>query len=33
LTIRHLRHELRDAVKRVRRKPRIIKGCFTGAKL
>jgi transposase len=33
LTIRHLRHELRDAVKRVRRKPRIIQGCFTGAKL
>jgi transposase len=32
-TIRHLRHELRDAVKRVRRKPRIIKGCFSGAKL
>jgi transposase len=31
--IRHLRHELRDAVKRVRRKPRIIKGCFSGAKL
>jgi transposase len=32
-TIHHLRHELRDAVKRVRRKPRIIKGCFAGAKL
>jgi transposase len=32
-TIRHLHHELRDAVKRVRRKPRIIKGCFAGAKL
>jgi transposase len=32
-TIRHLRHELRDAVKRVRRKPRIIQGCFRGAKL
>ncbi len=32
-TLRHLRHELRDAVKRVRRKPRIIKGCFSGAKL
>jgi transposase len=31
--IRHLRHELRDAVKRVRRKPRIIKSCFSGAKL
>jgi transposase len=29
----HLRHELRDAVKRVRRKPRIIKGFFRGAKL
>ena len=33
LTIRHLRHELRDAVNRVRRKPRIIQGCFRGAKL
>jgi transposase len=32
-TIRHLRHELRDAVKRVRRNPRIIQGCFRGAKL
>jgi transposase len=32
-TIRHLRRELRDAVKRVRRKPRMIKGCFNGAKL
>jgi transposase len=32
-TIRHLRYELRDAVKRVRRKPRILRGCFTGAKL
>jgi transposase len=32
-TIRHLHHELRDAVKRVRRKPRIIQGCFRGAKL
>jgi transposase len=32
-TIRHLRNELLDAVKRVRRKPRIIKGCFQGAKL
>jgi transposase len=32
-TIRHLRHELRDAVKRVRRKPRIIQGGFRGAKL
>jgi transposase len=29
----HLRAELRDAVKRVRRKPRIIKGFFSGAKL
>jgi transposase len=29
----HLRKELRDAVKRVRRKPRIIKGCVEGAKL
>jgi transposase len=33
LTIRHVRHELRDAVKRVRGKPRIIQGCFRGAKL
>jgi transposase len=32
-TIRHLRNELLDAVKRVRHKPRIIKGCFQGAKL
>ena len=32
-TLRHLRHELRNAVKRVRRKPRILKGCFTGARL
>jgi transposase len=32
-SLTHLRHELRDAVKRVRRKPRIIKGCFEGAKL
>jgi transposase len=31
--IRHLRRELRDAVKRVRRKPRVIKGFFRGAKL
>jgi transposase len=31
--IPHLRHELRDAVKRVRRKPRLIKGFFRGAKL
>jgi transposase len=29
----HLRHELRDAVKRVRRKPRLIKSFFRGAKL
>jgi transposase len=29
----HLRHELRDAVKRVRRKRRILKGCFEGAGL
>jgi transposase len=29
----HLRHELRDAVKRVRRKPRILRSCFQGAKL
>jgi len=28
-----LRHELRDAVKRVRRKPRILQGCFEGAGL
>jgi transposase len=28
-----LHHELRDAVKRVRRKPRIIHGCFQGAGL
>jgi transposase len=32
-TIRHLRRELYDAVKRARRKPRIIRGCFNGAKL
>jgi transposase len=31
--IPHLRHELRDAVKRVRRKPRLIYGFFRGAKL
>ena len=31
--IPHLRGELRDAVKRVRRKPRIIQGCFQGAGL
>ena len=29
----HLRRELRTAVKRVRRKPRILKGCFAGAGL
>jgi transposase len=29
----HLHRELRDAVKRVRRKPRIIQGCFKGAGL
>jgi transposase len=29
----HLRGELRDAVKRVRRKPRILTGCFQGAGL
>jgi transposase len=29
----HLRHELRHAVKRVRRKPRIIQACFAGAGL
>jgi transposase len=32
-SLAHLRQGLRDAVKRVRRKPRIIKGCFEGAKL
>ena len=31
--IPHLRHELRDAVKRVRRKPRLIESFFRGAKL
>jgi transposase len=31
--ISHLRKELRDAVKRVRRKPRVIHGFFRGAKL
>ena len=31
--IPHLRHELRDAVKRVRRRPRLITSCFRGAKL
>jgi hypothetical protein len=29
----HVGGELRDAVKRVRRKPRILKGCFHGARL
>jgi len=29
----HLRHELRDAVRRVRRKRRMLKGCFAGAGL
>jgi hypothetical protein len=33
VTIRHLGNERRDAVKRVRRKPRIIRGCFRSAKL
>ena len=33
LNLPHLRAELRNAVKRVRRKPRIIGGCFRGAKL
>jgi len=31
--LRHLRNELRAAVKRVRRKLRILKGCFAGAGL
>jgi transposase len=31
--IPHLRHELRDAVKRVRRQPRVLQGFFRGAKL
>jgi transposase len=31
--LHHLRRELRTAVKRVRRKPRILKGCFAGAGL
>src|ERR671914_1942988 len=31
-TLPHLRHELRDAVKRVRRKPRVLHGFFRGAK-
>jgi transposase len=33
VTLSHLRVELRDAVKRVRRKPRLIKSIFRGAKL
>jgi hypothetical protein len=33
LTLRQVGHERRDAVKRVRRKPRRIQGCFRGAKL
>jgi transposase len=33
LNLPHLRRELRDAVKRVRRKPRLIKGFFSGAQL
>src|SRR5262245_27376869 len=33
LNLPHLRHELRDAVKRVRRKPRPIKSFFRGAQL
>ncbi len=33
LNLPHLRHELRDAVCRVRRKLRIIHGCFKGAGL
>jgi transposase len=31
--LHHLREELRSAVKRVRRKPRILKACFAGAGL
>jgi transposase len=33
VNLRHLRDELRDAVKRIRRKPRILQGCFQGAGL
>jgi transposase len=33
LNLPQLRHELRDAVKRVRRKPRLRKGCVAGAGL
>jgi transposase len=32
-TVPHLRRERREAVKRVRRKPRLIHSCFRGAKL
>jgi transposase len=32
-SLTHRRHELRDAVTRVRRKPRLIKGGFAGAQL
>jgi transposase len=32
-TLPHVRHERRDAVKRVRRKPRLIHHFFLGAKL
>ena len=31
--ISHLTHELRDAVKRVRRKPRLVQSFFRGAQL
>ena len=31
--IPHLRGDLREAVKRVRRKPRVLTGCFQGAGL
>jgi hypothetical protein len=33
LNLPHLRRELRDAVKRVRRKPRLIQAFFRGAQL
>ena len=33
VNIPHLTHELRDAVKRVRRRPRLITSVFRGAKL
>jgi hypothetical protein len=32
-TLRHLRTELRNAVKRLRRKPRILQACVAGAGL